>query len=480
MDLLNKLSYPKRLFLWLLGYSGLLVGCFIIFQYNREKEFKAMEMNSKLQQINTFILAELNKGVRPDLIAIDDFNAFDNLRISVIAKDGRVMFDNTVDSLPHGSHVNRAEIAQALTDGEGYVVRRHSESTGDTYFYSAKSDNSNYIVRTAIPYSISLNALLKADYGFIWIMGAISVTMCILGYFATRRVGTHISRLNKFAENVEKGVPISDTQPFPKDEFGSISNHLVRLYARLQQANADRDREHRAALREQEEKQRIKKELTNNINHELKTPVATIQVCIETLLAHNNLTSEKKRIFLQRIMMNAERLRRLLGDVSLLTRMDDGATSISKRPVNMMSVIAESVAEREPIAAAKGLKIENEIVKSINMEGDNLLLASIFNNLIDNAISYSGGSKIWLKVLSETHDKIELEFSDNGTGVAEEHIPRLFERFYRIDKGRSRVTGGTGLGLSIVKKAVLFHGGSITAENRTEGGLLFRIILSKE
>lgn len=103
-------------------------------------------------------------------------------------------------------------------------------------------------------------------------MGFISIVMCILGYFATRRVGLHIMRLNKFAENVENGTKISDTEPFPNDELGAISNHIVRLYAKLQQAYSDRDAEHRAALHEQFEKERIKKQLTNNINHELKTP----------------------------------------------------------------------------------------------------------------------------------------------------------------------------------------------------------------
>ena len=113
------------------------------------------------------------------------------------------------------------------------------------------------------------------------------------------------------------------------------------------------------------------------------------------------------------------------------------------------------------------------------MNGNPTLLMSIFNNLIDNAVAYSGGTKISIKAVSCTDDTIVLSFSDNGIGVPPEHLPRLFERFYRIDKGRSRAAGGTGLGLSIVKNAVLHHGGNITAENNASGGLQFRIRFSR-
>lgn len=272
MDSSNRLTYPQRLFLWLLGYSLLLVGCFITFQYHREKEFKADEMNTQLQMINTYILTELEHGKNISDISLRDFHPFDDIRVSVIKNDGTVVYDNSIDSLPGKNHLDREEIRQALAHKSGYTVRRHSESTGDSYFYSATKGDNGYIVRTAVPYSISLSGLLNPDVNFIWVMGAVALVMCVLGYFATRRVGLHITRLKKFAEDVESGIKISDSEPFPSDELGSISNNIVRIYARLQQANIDRDREHNAALHEQQEKERIKKQLTNNINHELKHP----------------------------------------------------------------------------------------------------------------------------------------------------------------------------------------------------------------
>lgn len=463
----------------MLGYSILLVGCFIVFQYNREKEFKAEEMNTRLQIINTYLLTELEKGKDIREISLADFHPFENVRLSVISDDGTVIYDNSMDSVPGRNHLNREEIRQALKSNSGYTVRRHSESTGGYYFYSATKGNGGYIVRTAVPYSISLVTLLKPDIRFMWIMGIVALIMCVLGYYATRRVGQHIMRLNRFAERVESGNPISDTEPFPNDELGAISSHIVRLYVRLQQAHIDRDREHKAALYEQQEKERIKKQLTNNINHELKTPVASIKICIETLLAHTDLSKEKRDLFLQRCLSNTERLQRLLADVSLITRMDDGSASIVKQAVNLSDLIGTAVAEHQMIAESKGIVIENEVVRALPMSGNPSLLEAVFNNLIDNAIAYSGCTIIKIRLLHEDEKKITLSVADNGTGIADEHLPKLFERFYRIDKGRSRAVGGTGLGLAIVKNAVMLHDGSISVENIKSGGLSFRIILSR-
>lgn len=476
----NKLTYHRQLFLWLLGYSLLWVGCCIVFQYQREKQFKADELNAQLQLMNSFILSELGRGTNVSEVSVRAIHPFEELRISVIDGHGAVLYDNSLDSLPHANHLNRKEIAEANKNGSGYALRRHSKSTGEWYFYSALKGKGGIIVRSAVPYTVSLHELLRADYKFLWFMGGSALLMCVLGFFATRRLGQHVTRLNKFATDVERGEKISEMQSFPRDELGDISNHIVRLYARLQQAHLERDKEHRLALYEQQEKERIKKQLTNNINHELKTPVASIQVCVETLLAHENLPVEKRKEFLVRCLANAERLKQLLADVSLITRMEDGRECIVRQPLDLKDLIDEVCRESRPAAQAKGISIDNGVAVRLPMSGNESLLASVFHNLIDNAIAYSGGDKITLRLVAETPSRIALSVSDNGVGVDEEHISRLFERFYRLDKGRSRSAGGTGLGLSIVKNAVLLHGGTISVENRREGGLLFKLTLSRE
>lgn len=475
----NRLSYPARLFLWLLAYSLLLVVSFIAFQYHREKDFKVKELNTRMQQLNRVILKEISEG--HDLAgdnALQSMIPGTNLRVSLIDQNGHVIYDNTLDTVPSANHLDRSEIRDAVNHGCGYILRRHSQSTGETYFYSATRGSDGTIVRTAIPYDHSLIQMLSADHGFLWIMGAITLAMCLIGYIATRRIGQNIIRLRAFSRQAQHGERIYDTAPFPHDELGDISNDIVRMYARLQQANADRDREHRAAMHEQQEKERIKKQLTNNINHELKTPVASIQVCLETLLDHPDMDPGKQHEFLTRCLHNTERLKNLLADVSLITRIDEGTTAIAKEPLDLTGVISNVVTECAPIAESKQITIHNNIHTPIPVTGNTPLLESVFRNLIDNAINHSNGSDIQIDTLpAAAPDTTVITISDNGTGVPPQHLPHLFERFYRVDKGRSRATGGTGLGLAIVKNAILLHNGTITVANNPAGGLRFTITL---
>lgn len=474
----GKITYSRRLFLWLVGYSILLVVCVLLFQYKREKDFKAEELNAQLQVLNERIIHQLETGnIDINTVDVDDFK---DLRVSIVDSSGQVIYDNSLDALPNTNHLRREEISEAIRFGTGYTLRRHSESTGETYFYSARKGANGIIVRTAVPYSVSLDGLLQADKGFLWFLAGLTIIMCTLGYFATRRVGQHVRRLKLFAESAERGNKIYDDEPFPHDELGDISNHIVRLYVSLQQAISERDREHDAALHEQQEKERIKKQLTNNINHELKTPVASIQVCIETLLNHPDMGKEKRIEFLTRCLANNQRLQQLLSDVSLITRMEDGAKSIVREQIDLTEIIRDVVEERSEIAEKHGFTIQNDVVKPIEMKGSRSLWESVFFNLIDNAISHSGGNKITVTQMPSSLNKIILTLCDNGCGVAEEHLPRLFERFYRVDKGRSRAAGGTGLGLSIVKNAVQLHRGSITVSNNPNGGLCFKIILNRD
>lgn len=449
------------------------------FLFLREKRYKSDLLSAQLQLYNRQLLDKIDEGLPYEDFIESNKKPYEDLRVSIITLSGAVIYDNMlpVDSLDN--HRFRHEVAQALKSGSGYHIGRQSVSDGREYFYSATRGN-RVVARTAIPYSSSLRELLKADWDFLGVMIFISLVISTLAYFATRKLGKNIERLNLFAEKAEKGEFFDKDALFPNDELGSISNHIVHLYAKLQQSIKDRDIAHEATMREEQEKIRIKKQLTNNINHELKTPVASIQVCLETLLSGINLSEEKRQELIERCYTNNERLRRLLEDVSLITRMEDGSQLIAKEAVVINNIIDEIADELDFMPEEERFTLRTNFNEQVVVDGNLSLIASIFRNLTENAIAYSGGKNIYISLIENNDEICSIRFEDDGGGVEEKQLPRLFERFYRVDKGRSRRMGGTGLGLAIVKHAVQFHGGTITATNRPEGGLQFDFSLRKK
>lgn len=473
-----KPAYHRRLFLLLLTFSWTLVACFIAFQYGREKHFKAVQLDARLQLFNMRLLDALDEGIPTQTFIDRHGRPFDSLRVTLIDPAGRVVFDSSAGAIPESNHLGRPEVAAALTDGTGYTIRRLSTTTNQPYFYSAMRGDS-LVVRSAVPYSVPLSAVLAADRSFLWFMLGATLLMSLAAYIATRRLGHNISRLNNFAKRAERGERIDDLPSFPHDELGGISTHIVRLYARLQKATADRDREHAAALHAEQERIRIKKQLTNNINHELKTPVAAVRGYLETLLANPDLDPSKRTAFLEKSLSQTERLRDLLTDISIITRMDEASELIRKEPVSLNELISEVAADMEHRPADQRLRVHCDFPREVTVTGNPALLGSIFRNLADNAAAYSGGRDLFIRLASDTTEEVTLLFADNGIGIGEEHLPHIFERFYRVDTGRSRKLGGTGLGLAIVRNAIAVHGGTITARNRTEGGLEFVFSLRK-
>lgn len=457
-----KLSFQTRVFLTLLAICWILVGASMTFQYHREKDFKAKLLNSRLQMHNLRILEDLDQGEKIDDIVARIGSPVDELRITLIDNDGKVIYDNNDKTpFPIGNHNSRPEILKARTNGEGYAVDRLSENDEINYFYSAQLGENGIVVRSAVPYSHNLSEFLKADGSTFWIMAILTVIMSLIGFFATRRISLSIERLSKFAEKAEKGERIYSGESFPHDELGNIATNIVKLYIQ-------RDEQHKEALRLEQDKVRLKKQLTNNINHELKTPVASILVCLDLLKDHPKISESKKEEYLDRMRANTLRLNSLLKDVSAITRMDEGREVIEKCDINLSALIHDIVDEEK-------LKTDIDIVVDIpelHIDGNRQLLESIFRNLIGNTIAYSGASQMTIKADSTGNFRV----SDNGCGIPSEHLPHIFERFYRIDKGRSRAAGGTGLGLSIVKNAILLHGGDIKATSIN--GLTFNFNLA--
>jgi two-component system OmpR family sensor kinase/two-component system phosphate regulon sensor histidine kinase PhoR len=232
--------------------------------------------------------------------------------------------------------------------------------------------------------------------------------------------------------------------------------------------------------REQTEKEnRMRRELTQNIAHELKTPVASILGYTDTILDSPDMTDEVKHQFIVRTNAQAHRLTTLLQDISTLNRMDYARDMITMERVNVSELFADIAEETALAMQHRQITLHNYLPQSIIVQGNYSLLYSIFRNLMDNAINYAG-KHVTIEVSAEQlPDCWSFTFKDNGIGIPAKHQNRIFERFYRIDKGRSRDMGGTGRGLSIVKNAVLLHGGNIMVGTPDTGGLAFEFTIKK-
>lgn len=229
---------------------------------------------------------------------------------------------------------------------------------------------------------------------------------------------------------------------------------------------------------EQEQKNsQLRRELTQNIAHELKTPVASILGYSETLLENPDIAPDIAHKFIVRTHEQASRLTSLLQDISLLNKMDYAAQDLEMSRVNVSLLVADIISESEHSFDARKMTVKNCMPQDVIVTGNTALLYSVFRNIIDNAINYAGDNTTIEISARQNSPFWDIDVSDNGKGVPEELISRIFERFFTVDKGRSKSLGGTGLGLAIVKNAVLLHGGMVSAKNAPTGGLVISITL---
>lgn len=231
-------------------------------------------------------------------------------------------------------------------------------------------------------------------------------------------------------------------------------------------------------ITELEKRKIIKQQMTSNISHELKTPVSSIIGYLETLL-NNKIDKKKRQYFTEKAFNQTERLSELLSDISVLNKIEEAGDLFELERIDINLLIKDVIENLQIKIEKTNVKIDLKVGKTL-IKANKTLLFSIFQNLLENSVNYAGENiRVNINMYLEDDNNFYFSYSDNGAGIPEEHLPRIFERFYRIDAGRSRKLGGTGLGLSIVKNAVIFHGGNISVKSKTEGGVEFLFSLSK-
>lgn len=344
-----------------------------------------------------------------------------SIRVTVIDTLGNVTYDSHEQNLTEmGNHLKRKEVQEALAHGTGYDIKRTSNTNGEKYFYSATYfPERGEIVRSAVPYSAPLTASLERDYTFFYYTAGILALVAIVLYLRSRL---------SYSEN---------------------------------------------------EKQRIKRQLTENAAHELKTPAATIGGYLETLVDNPTMPEEKRNEFIERCYTQSKRMSRLLSDMSTLTQLDEANLARPTTTIDASQILRQIVEETASQFEERNIEVRlTSLPDHILMQGDSSLIYSLFRNIFSNALAYATSASYFEINVRCTKDEYVFLFIDNGVGVSNEHLPHLFERFYRTDKGRSRRLGGTGLGLAIVKNIAVRYGGYAIATNTIGGGLTIEIGLS--
>ncbi len=579
-------SYRHRLFIYYFSIFLLFTLLVLAFQYYREKKIRIDALDARLNDMSELVDNYIKANALADsgnfrpvdsilkLIPVPD------LRITVIATDGKVLYDSFIDNLSvMENHLSRPEVMKSLNSPYGTAVRK-SESTGKDYYYLSRYFN-NYYIRLAEEYNINIRGFLKREHFFLLFMAIVFALIWVLLAVVTRQMGKSITMLRDFAARVRRGEGNDPAIIFPKNEIGETGKEIVRIYNNLARNtaeltlqkeklfrhlhvlnegvaffSADRkvtlsnshfvvfltaltgehaltpegfiehplfariisflDNHQGGGTRKQEtpstefhiekagkyfglrcilfnddsfeivvtditrteQNKAMRQQMTSNIAHELKTPIASFKGYLETMMVNKDLDEEKKQYFLEKALSQSTRLTDLINDIVTLNKLDETGSSFTFEEVNLVEVISEVRDNLQTSINKKKITVEVGLDPGITISGNRSLIVSVFQNLMENAVNYAGENvTVSLRSLPGETGYQTFSFSDNGTGIPEEHQPRIFERFYRVDDGRSRKSGGTGLGLAIVKNAILLHKGEISVRTRPGGGTEFIIAL---
>ncbi len=584
-----KLSYRQKLLLNFSAIFAVFTILVLVFQFEREKNFRKSQFEVTLDNITELTHNYIRQN---NLLASGNFRSLDslasivpgfNIRITLIAKDGEVLYDSEVqDAGTMENHLFRPEVQETRKTGIGTNIRK-SNTTGSYYYYYVKSFP-DYYIRTASLYNIQVKDYLHIERIFFFYLLLLFIMVSLALRILTRRVSETITRLKDFAVSIHDGTEPIEPINFPPDELGIIGRQITSIYQELNEAkeqifiekeklfshlnalnegiaffsakkkkiltnqhfiqnlnliseqsnippgdifeleelhpirdfingelerfgpvsvsilpakeimvqNSGRyfsvkcmffaDKSFEIVITETtklEKRKLIKQQMTSNIAHELKTPVTSVLGYLETL-QQDDVPEKTRKFFIERALVQTVRLSELIGDISSLNKIEEAGENFVFEAVKLGEIVGEVKDHLQLKLDELGIIVNTDLPDSITLNGNISLLYSIFYNLFDNAIKY-GGDKIEINIVNYLEDKkfYYFSFANTGNSIDENHLPRIFERFYRIDTGRSRQTGGTGLGLAIVKNAVELHQGRITARTYKAGGVEFLFSLKK-
>ncbi|MGN0335181.1 MAG: ATP-binding protein [Lachnospiraceae bacterium] len=408
--------------------------------------FKTEVFNSLKTCTHVLADSEIYEGQKWDPVQLTN----ESLRVTVVSPDGTVIMDSNADIGDMSNHGKRPEIAEAFEKGEGKDIRRSETVDKSTFYYALKMEDGN-VLRLAKEAGSIVCMFWDAIPPLLAVTVVLFAFCAVLAGFLTK---SFIEPVEKMAENLDDF------------EVNPGYSELVPFLTTIQ-------KQHKDIIKNA----RLRQEFTANVSHELKTPLTSISgyaELIETGMASENDT----RHFAKEIHRNANRLLRLINDILQLSEMDNSEGITEREPLNILTLAQNCVEMLQINAQEHGIRMQVEGEEAWVL-GNRSMIEEVLYNLCDNAIRYNTENGSASVLVRNEGEVVLLQISDTGIGIPQEHQERIFERFYRVDKSRSKERGGTGLGLAIVKHILSEHGAQIDLESTPGKGTTVRVRFPK-
>lgn len=424
----------------ILGLALLLsYGFFSFIVYYQNLSLLKSEVKQEARYIRTAV----------DIVGSDYLERLDNVevntRVTRIGADGTVLYDSGGDERLLENHKGREEVKQALASGEGEITRMSDTRDREMYYYATMLDDG-----TVLRVSKNMESLAGTAFRMLPVMFLIAAVMILLTVIL---VSWQTRRLIKPINELDIEHPLDNM----------VYEELTPLLTAMDQSN-----------REKEEVSNMRKEFSANVSHELKTPLTSISGYAE-IMKNGLVRPQDIPNFSERIYKEARRLITLVEDIIKLSKLDEESVELEKEDVELYGLCREIVSRLSPQANARRVQVSVQ-GEQVVYRGIRQILDEMIYNVCENAIKYNnegGRVVVWC---GKTLNGAKISVTDNGIGIPEEHLERIFERFYRVDKSHSKERGGTGLGLSIVKHGAILHGANVQVESKVGEGTRIDIL----
>lgn len=411
-------------------------------------------------------LLDYSSGLKAQADRLKEVADLNQSRFTIVRKDGTVEFDTEFGDLAMmENHMEREEIKEAFDYGSGHSIRR-SDTLGIQMLYVARmTADGQYIFRLGSPYAGMQEYLIMLFPAVLLSFAIAFIASSMEAEHFSQTITRPLQAISREMMKVDGDYTDFHFDRCPYQEINVIADTTTKMSQNVKDY-----------LGRLEQEKQIRQEFFSNASHELKTPITSIRGYVELMENGMVLNEETKSDFLKRIRKEVVRMTNLVDDILMISRLESRGAEADLVTIQVGDLLEETISSLATQAAERNIYINKEIVP-FSIRADLRQMTELCMNLIGNAVKYNNaGGQVWIHACKEGGDMV-LTVRDSGVGIPEESLNRIFERFYRVDKGRSRKQGGTGLGLSIVKHVVNFYGGTVSVESRLGSGSVFTVRL---